>query len=231
MALLLPECGDVDAGTKSAIGFEGKRKASHGATALHFACAHGQHATVAALLKHGASRGIVSSELLTPLRFAAEGGHVACCILLVGWPGDFKLSPSEVDAADKKGWTPLHAAACVGSHQLCALLVAAAASLEAQEEHGRTPRELAAERHPLYAALLELLAGGGGERPPGERPPGLACDKCGEPASIFCPGCGGALFCSAECMEGAKSEPQGACFARRALVAQKTKVRFVKEDM
>jgi len=89
-------------------------------------------------------------------------------VLILGEPWlNYFLTPDEVNAADANGWTPLHWAAFIGHARICAVLLAAGASLNAIASDGATPLVLAQGRHPANAALLQLLSGHGPAHPPG----------------------------------------------------------------
>ena len=90
---------------------------------------------------------------------------------------------------------------------------------------GATPLELAQEKHADNAALLALLSG---ER--SAKLPGTVCDRCAEPGSVFCAACGGAVYCSAACVEASQAEHGEACAARQAAISKKIQVKHVVLD-
>jgi len=118
--------------------------------------------------------------------------------MLLGLPGDYKMTPAEVNAASKTGWTALHVAAFYGHIKCCGVLIAAGASLDTRDNDGYTPLMIAQQDHPSNAALLELLSGRGPEYPPG-----VGCDQCGGVSADgmmqTCIGCNAARYCSAAC--------------------------------
>ena len=123
---------------------------------------------------------------------------MSCLVLLLGLPGDYKMTPAEVNAATETGRTALHIAAFYGHIKCCGVLIAAGASLEAKDKYGDTPLMDAQNRHPAHAALLELLSGRGAEHPPG-----VGCDQCGGVSAdgmmMTCIDCNAARYCSAAC--------------------------------
>jgi len=176
----------------------GEPLSSFGRTALHFACTHGHHDKAHVLLDRGASRTARDSLGHSPAHIAAQFGHLSCLILLLGLPGDYRMTPAEVNAASDTGRTALHAAAFHGHIKCCGVLIAAGASLDAKDQGGDTPLMDAQHMHPANAALLELLSGRGAEHPPG-----VGCDQCGGVSADgmmqTCIGCNAARYCSAAC--------------------------------
>ena len=202
--MLLPLVPDVDVRTVRGV----DPKALFGSTALHIACANGRHTMVAALLARGASRKARDSSRSTPLAEAAGGGCLACVILLVGWPGEPEMTAAEVNSpVGKNLQTALHSAAEAGHVQLCGVLIAAGARLDANDLEFRTPYDLAWRHHPTNTELIALLSGKG----PAEHP-GTMCALCGlYTAAIFCPDCGNEVYCSAECMKAASMGHMATC--------------------
>jgi hypothetical protein len=157
---------------------------------------------------------------------AAANGHLSCLVLLLGLPGDYKMTPAKVDAANENGSTALHAAAHFGHIKCCGALIAAGASLDAKAKDGYTPLMLAQHKHPANAALLELLSGRGSEHPPG-----VGCDQCGGVSAdgmmMTCIDCNAARYCSAACAalhwQGHKAECRRLVAARE----EQTRVRTV----
>ena len=198
-SMLVKRVGDLDVRTVQGINPEtGEQLRDFGRTALHVACLHGQHDMAAVLLHRGASRTARDSLGCSPAYRAAQEGHLSCLVLLLGLPGDYRMTPAEVNAAAEDGWTALHAAAYFGHIKCCGALIAAGASLDAKTNAGHTSRMLAQQEHPANAALLELLSGRGSEHPPG-----VGCDQCGGVSAdgmmITCIGCNAARYCSAAC--------------------------------
>jgi hypothetical protein len=126
------------------------------------------------------------------------------------------MTPAEVNAADNNGATALHLAAEYGSDQICGVLLAVGALVDAKDSHGHTPIMIARHFHPTNAALLALLSG---EAAP--QPLGLVCDHCGKPAQEAsvkclktCSDCNIARYCGKECQQAAWPGHMAACKAR-----------------
>ena len=214
--LLLPLMNDVDIRT-----VEGT-DVMFNSTALHLACANGQHAIAITLLKHGADRMARESRHRTPLHYAALGGHLNCATLLVGREGKVKMTPAEVNAADSEGVTALHCCAQGGYTSVCGVLLAAGARLDATCNAGATPLLYALRFQPSNSELLEVLSGQG----PAQLP-GTVCDHCGktaEQAAVsylkLCAG-GDARYCSQVCSLAAWPGHKAACKARRKEVDER----------
>jgi len=122
---------------------------------------------VKALLHRGASRTARDSTQQTPLHAASQHGHLGCVRQLLGKPGAYKLTPAEVNAADWRGLTALHFAAKGGHTNLCGMMRAGGARLDAVTQDGRTPLMVAQQEHPSNTTLIDFLAGRGPAHPPG----------------------------------------------------------------
>ena len=217
---LLPLMSDVD--VRSVRGEKEDDDLPFNQTALHIAASKGQHAMVAALLARGASQAAVDDSQKTPLHYAAVMAHLSCVIVLVGWPGKTELAPSLIDAGDENGFTALHLAAQKGGIKICGVLLAAGAALDAKVLSGHTALSIAQKVHPTDTELIALLSGEGPERVPG-----TVCAACGEKATLFCPICGGEVYCDALCMEDAKVAHKMECKARQMELEVATRVRRV----
>jgi ankyrin repeat protein len=226
-SMLVKRVGDLDSRTVQGIDpATGEPLHGFGRTALHLACLRGQHDMAAVLLHRGALRTARDSLGCSPAYNAAQAGHLSCLVLLLGLPGDYKMTPAEVNTATEDGWTALHAAAYYGQIKCCGALIAAGASLDAKNKYGCTPLMLAQSKHPANTALLELLSGGGSEHPPG-----VGCDQCGGVSAdgmmMTCIGCNAARYCSAACAarhwRGHKAECERLVAARE----ETTRVREV----
>jgi ankyrin repeat protein len=224
--LLLPLC-DVDARTVPGVEpTTGEAVSAFNRTALHMACEKGLLAMCKALLSRGADRMARDSRQWTPLHMAARWGHVSCVVMLVGRPGNVRMTPAEVDAADEKGATALHIAAHYGSDQICGVLLAAGALLDAKYSYGQTPLMFAQHRHPTNAALLALLSGNA----PAQLF-GLVCDGCGltaEQAGVRklreCSKCYDVRYCGKQCQLAAWPEHKEACKAKVKKRQEQTEV-------
>jgi len=198
-SMLVKRAGDLDVRVVQGNNPEtGEQFDGFGETALHIACAQGQHDMAHVLLDRGASRTARDSMGESPASYAAASGHLSCLVLLLGLPGDYKMTPAEVNSASETGSTALHVAAFKGHIKCCGVLIAAGASLDTKAKDGNTPLMLAQQEHPANAALLELLSGRGPEHPPG-----VGCDQCGGVSADgmmqTCIGCNAARYCSAAC--------------------------------
>jgi len=148
-----------------------------------------------------------------------------CVTQLLGKQGRYKLTPDEVNAADVDVLTPLHYAANNGHREICGVLIAAGARLDANDAfnpYGRTPLMIAQQNHPSNTILLDLLAGRGPEHPPG-----LVCDECGTPDAEVrlstCTGCLVARYCGSACSAAAWPAHKAEC--RRVQAAREERIQ------
>jgi len=206
--LMLPLISDVDVPTVACIA--GLSEVHCCVTPLLLACSFGQERMVKALLHRGASRVARDNSMRTPLHAASLEGHLGCARRLLGKPGAYLLTPDEVNAADGRGCTPLHYAAQYNHANLCGMLVAAGARLDAVTTHGLSPLAVARHFQPFNMALLDVLSGRGPANPPG-----TACDECGkpEPAVLlsYCTGCLRARYCGCACAVAAWPAHRAEC--------------------
>jgi ankyrin repeat protein len=216
--LLLPLMSDVDVRTVQGVSADGSPDPHNNSTPLHLACSFGQHDMVKALLRRGALRTARDSDQRTPLHDAAQCGHLSCVSTLLGKPGDYQLTPDEVNATDMDGLTPLHFAACHGHANICGALIKAGARLDAVSSTGHTPLMVAQHEHPSRTALIDLLAGRGPEHPPG-----TVCDHCGIPEAEAwgaklhaCSGCLLARYCGKTCSRAAWPAHRAECSRLKA---------------
>lgn len=144
-------------------------------TPLMFACAKGQIAAAAVLLKEGASVDAVNSSRMTPLILAAASGQRACVDLVL-------RHGAPLEAEDEHGRRALHYAAAAGATGCVESLIAAGADVFARDRRGARPSDTArqeaghlgedarntlralemaeARRHEAHAAAsAELLSG------------------------------------------------------------------------
>ena len=226
--LLLPLMSDVDVLTPEVDG-EDQEKVSFNRTALLCACMKGQQPMAKALLKRGANRMAKDSYQRTPLHWAAQNGHLACVVLLIGQPGRYKMTPADVDAADERGVTALHLAAVKAHEKICGVLLEAGARLDVIASQGHTPLMAAQQFHPTNAALLALLSGQG----PAQLP-GTVCDHCGKTAAQAsvnnlkgCEQCQAVRYCGAACQTAAWQGHKKACRARAKEREERTTPLFV----
>jgi len=165
---------------------------------------------VKALLIRGALRTARNSKHRTPLHDAAADGHLGCVRQLLGKPGAYKLTSSDVNATDVDGGTPLHYAAERGHTNLCGVLCAGGARLDAVDLDGYTPLLLAQRYQRANTALIDLLAGRGPAHPPG-----TVCDRCGLPESEvylrYCTSCLVARYCGSACAVAAWPAHRAEC--------------------
>mmetsp|Transcript_21250 Transcript_21250/g.55281 ORF Transcript_21250/g.55281 Transcript_21250/m.55281 type:complete len:965 (-) Transcript_21250:169-3063(-) len=122
-----------------------------GFTPLHIAAAYGAPANVKTLLELGAVVDMKNKDGCTPLWFACFTNHPECAELLL-WEG-----------ADVEGFSAepcLYIAACVGSVQLCKMLVNYGADVNCRDVTGMTP-VIGASENGNADALSYLLASGG----------------------------------------------------------------------
>jgi len=225
--LLLPLISDVDVRSVAGVLPDGSPAGVFKETPLHFACSFGQERMVKALLHRGASRTARDSLQRTPLHEAALNGHLGCVRQLLGKPGAYKLKPDEVNAADVDGWTSLHFAAQGGHTNICGVLRAGGARLDAVARFGRTPLMVAQQLHPSNTALIDLLAGRGPTHPPG-----TVCDECGRPESevllSYCTGCLVSRYCGSACAVAAWPAHRAECQRVKAAREERSRVMVTK---
>lgn len=117
------------------------KKDAFGDTALHLAAERGHEPVVQYLIEAGASTEWKNGNGNTPLHRAAEEKHgtVVRCLITGG---------ADANAQDQWGWTPLHVAAGQGDEAVFWYLVdEGGANPEITNTDGKTPFEIAAERH------------------------------------------------------------------------------------
>ena len=205
LRLLLDRVSDVDARSVKSV-----EDVAYRDTSLHLACMFGHFKMAQTLLRCGASRLAMNSNLCLPHREACSYGHLSCATLLLGRPGALHLTPAQVDSVNVFGKTALFEAAAGGLICLCGVLIQAGARLDAASESGKTPLMLAQQRHPDNAPLHALLAGNWAGPLPG-----TACERCAavpESALLHCSGCLAVRYCCPRC--AAADWPRHAAFCK-----------------
>lgn len=135
-------------------------------TPLHYAASKGHAGIVASLLKAGADAAAVDGTGATPLHRAAGGaGSLDVVRLLLDYEDESKKKKVKIDARDRWGRTPLHAAAAAGRSGAALLLVSRGASVEAEDSERQTPLDVAAaeggaDAGKQLAKQLKALASG-----------------------------------------------------------------------
>jgi ankyrin repeat protein len=213
--LLLTRVADVDVRTVAGVDTNGGLMIA-GQTALHTACSRGQNKMAKELLKRGASRTARDSTQWTALHYCAITGELSCLVAVLGHPGDYKMTPADVNAVGELGRTPLHYAAFSGNIQCCGALIGGGALLETRTNDGDTPLMVAQQKHPSNAELHALLAGQGPALAPG-----TVCDHCGRPEEASrhlknCDGCRAARYCGVACQTAAWPAHKEECRRRKA---------------
>ena len=116
-------------------------------TPLMFACAKGQIAAAATLLKAGASVDLVNDGRMTPLILASAGGQRACVELIL-------RANAPIEAEDEHGRRALHYAAASGALGCVEALLAAGADPFARNRAGATPADVASAEGATDAATF-----------------------------------------------------------------------------
>ena len=136
-------------------------RTEHGQTPL-FAAIYFGHLTVAKMLiEHGADVNARAKNGTTPLLYATidyHSGEVDRAKLLLDYG-------ARVDFEDfRSGWTPLHHAAACGSNKVAKLLIDKGADVNARDNEGKTPFDVAAAElgRIRTQAVMKLLVKKGG---------------------------------------------------------------------
>ena len=139
-------------------------RGSGGRTALHESAYHGDAASAALLLEHGADPNAVNEEGYTPLHSQATGRNPEVVRLLLA-------KGAYVKARDKNGDTPLHTAAFVSDNGgAVKLLLEAGADVNAMNNRGLTPLDFATrdelneQFRSRFAEVSKLLVAHGGRK-------------------------------------------------------------------
>jgi ankyrin repeat protein len=124
-----------------------------GGTVLHWAASKGHEEMLAWLLSQGAQADTTDSDGITPLMYAAKGGHVGVVRMLLK-----HMEGQGVELTDVKGRTALHHAATRGKGNVARFLLLCGADPSLTDKEGRTPRavaERACEDVDFYTELEE----------------------------------------------------------------------------
>jgi ankyrin repeat protein/L-ascorbate metabolism protein UlaG (beta-lactamase superfamily) len=137
-----------------------------GRTPIWGAAARGDSESTRMLLDRGAKADVRSNDGTTAFEDAVEAGHAEVAALLLQAGAPIRGGGSTF------GWTLLHKAAALGYEDIARLLVDHGADIEAKDDSGRTPAQLAEQYgRPELAAMLRT---GGEEKAPSSKPGGLA---------------------------------------------------------
>ena len=134
---------------------------------LHYLAGLGDHQTMAARLKAGASPEVTDWHARTPLHIAAKYGQAEVAQLLIS-------AGANIEATTRDDRTPLHYAATYGSNAVIEQLVAAGADLYRTNSAGETALELA--RAGGHRATVKLLLAATETAPPSLVPLMLLAD-------------------------------------------------------
>ena len=124
---------------------------SESRTALFEAARRGHVATVELLLKSGAHANAKDKSGFTPLIEAVYHGHVDVVRLLIKHGAEINHPARYLKR------TALHRAAAFGHLKICQLLIAAGADVDAEDRHGLTPLNFAADKGADEIVKLLLL--------------------------------------------------------------------------
>lgn len=139
-----------------------------GATPLWRAAQSSDIAAIRLLIAHGADPKLATKGGDTPLMAAAGVGWAANWSVNAPVPAleavQYLLeSGNNVNAADSRGYTPLHGAAYIGNNEMVTYLVSKGAKVDAKSKAGDSPADMAngptrfGQPHPDTVALLEKL--------------------------------------------------------------------------
>ena len=123
------------------------QRGPNGFGALHFACEYGHLPIVRLLLRSRAAPADRSDEGWTPLHRAALDGHAGVVSALLGANKDARTGETlyPVNERDKQGDTALHDACRNGHLAVVKELVAAKCQLDAPNQLGQTPLDVASK--------------------------------------------------------------------------------------
>lgn len=122
---------------------------------LHEAAKRGNDAYLRECLANGVSPNGLDKAGSTPLHWAARGGHVECCQILLAIPN------IHVNVPNKLGDTALHGAAWKGNAEVVSMLLEKGADRTVKNKDGETAYNLA--KDPDTGRLLMVRRGGAQE--------------------------------------------------------------------
>ena len=130
---------------------------NEGVTPIHIACQFGPAAGVELLCRRGADVNTPCPLFANagPLLFATQLNKPRAIEVLIA-------AGAHVDGCDRKGWTPLHAAASFGHEKVVQALLDGRADPSAATKKGESPLDVAFDKgHCDCVALLRFAQGGG----------------------------------------------------------------------
>ena len=158
--LMLAACRGQDAVVARllALGADVGLQSARGSFATHWACCGNRRSSLALLLDAGASMTVYNDHEQTPLMVAAGTGATDCVTLLLARLGDG--AGEELGTVDNDGDSAAHIACYFNHSWTLALLLDAGASMDARNNHGRTPLMVAAANGATDCVTLLLARSG-----------------------------------------------------------------------
>ncbi|XP_013410881.1 ankyrin repeat and protein kinase domain-containing protein 1 [Lingula anatina] len=117
---------------------------------VHFAACDGHIPLLQVLLTSGVNVNTLDAEERTPLHWAATFGQHEVAKYLISCGANVNI-----DAAQNNGFTPLHAAACLGHTKLCKLFLEHGAAINEADKDGWTTLHVASCYY--YPDIVKLL--------------------------------------------------------------------------